>query len=70
MSQSQTLQPDGELQRLKQQIAEVVAQREAIKAAIEAGKLSATEGLRRLAPLDDTLSRLDTAFKQLWDAQQ
>jgi hypothetical protein len=70
MSQPQTIQADNELQRLKQQIAEVVAQREAIKSAVESGNLSAGEGLRRLAPLDERLSALDSAFKQGWDAQQ
>jgi len=62
--------PDGELQRLKQEIAQIVMQREAIKEAIVSGNLPASQGLRQLPPLDTTLSQLDSAFKQLWDAQQ
>ena len=70
MSRPQTTPAALGLQRLKQQIAEVVAQREAIKTAIESGSLPAVEGLRRLAPLDEHLSQLDSAFKQQWDGQQ
>lgn len=70
MMHPQATPPASELQRLKQEIAEVAAQREAIKAAIESGNLPASEGLRRLAPLDERLSALDSAFKQRWDAQQ
>jgi hypothetical protein len=62
--------PETELQRLKAHIAEVVTEREVLKRAIESGRLGAAEGLRRLEPLDNELSALDTAFKRDWDAQQ
>jgi hypothetical protein len=70
MSRPQTTPEAGELQRLRQRIAEVAAQREAIKQAIESGRLPASQGLRQLEPLDRELSALDSAFKQRWDAQQ
>lgn len=59
-----------EIERLRNRIAEVVAQREAIKQEIATGALRGTQGLRRLEPLDRELSTLDSAFKQRWDAQQ
>lgn len=61
---------ETELQQLKARIAEVVAEREALKRAIESGRLGAAEGLRRLELLDNELSALDTAFKRDWDARQ
>lgn len=70
MSRPQTRPEPDEMQRLRQRIAEVVAQREAIKQAIESGTLSPARGLRQLEPLDRELSELDSAFKQRWDAQQ
>jgi hypothetical protein len=70
MSRPQQQPPEAELQRLKRRIAEVAAEREALKQAMEAGRLVMAEGLRRLQPLDDELSELDSAFKQAWDAQQ
>lgn len=70
MSQPQQHPPGDELQRLKTRIAEVVAERDALKREIEAGRLGPSEGLRRLVRLDAELSALDTAFKQGWDAQQ
>ena len=70
MSRPQTTPEADELQRLRQRIAEVAAQREAIKQAIEAGRLPPSQGLRQLEPLDRELSALDSAFKQRWDAQQ
>ena len=70
MSRPQTVPETDELQRLRQRIAEVAAQREAIKQAIESGQLPASQGLRQLEPLDRELSALDSAFKQRWDAQQ
>jgi hypothetical protein len=70
VTRPQQQQPDSELARLKQRIAEVVAERDTLKLAIESGKLGTAEGLRRLEPLDTELSALDSAFKQRWDAQQ
>jgi predicted nuclease with TOPRIM domain len=70
MSRPQQQQADSELSRLKQRIAEVAAERDALKQAIESGELGTDEGLRRLEPLDTELSTLDTAFKQRWDTQQ
>ncbi|MEJ2395293.1 MAG: hypothetical protein P8045_08060 [Candidatus Thiodiazotropha sp.] len=70
MSRPQQQQADSELSRLKQRIAEVVAERDALKQAIESGQLEAAEGVRRLEPLDTELSALDTSFKQRWDTQQ
>jgi predicted nuclease with TOPRIM domain len=70
MSRPQQQQADSELSRLKQRIAEVVAERDALKQAIESGHLEAAEGVRRLEPLDTELSALDTSFKQRWDTQQ
>ncbi len=70
MNRPQQHPPESELQRLKSRIAEVVAEREALKQAIESGRLGMAEGLRRLEPLDNELSALDSAFKRGWDAQQ
>ncbi len=70
MNRPQQYPPESELQRLKSRIAEVVAEREALKQAIESGRLGMAEGLRRLEPLDTELSALDSAFKRGWDAQQ
>jgi hypothetical protein len=70
MSRSQQQPTEMEMAWLKQRIAEVVAERESIKQAIESGRMPASEGVRRLEPLDGELSALDTAFKQGWDAQQ
>jgi predicted nuclease with TOPRIM domain len=70
MSRPQQQQADSELSRLKQRIAEVVAERDALKQAIESGELGTAEGVRRLEPLDTELSALDTSFKQRWDTQQ
>jgi hypothetical protein len=71
VSEPQETQPQNELQRLRQRITDLVAQRDALKQAIETGALRpSSEGLRQLESLDQTLSALDTAFKQRWDAQQ
>ncbi len=70
MSHPQQLPPETEPQRLKAHIAEVVTEREALKQAIESGRLGAAEGLRRLEPLDNELSALDSAFKREWDVRQ
>jgi uncharacterized protein YaaN involved in tellurite resistance len=68
MTQSQTYPGSDSLEALKLQIADVVAQRDALKQAIESGRQAASEGLRKLVLLDEKLSKLDTAFKQGWDA--
>ncbi len=70
MTRPQQPPPVDELQRLKQRIAEVVSERDALKRQIESGALNAGEGLRRLERLDAELSKLDSAFKQRWDARQ
>jgi predicted nuclease with TOPRIM domain len=70
MSTPQPQTDDDELERLKQCIAEVVANRESLKQDIESKHISASEGLRRLEILDRELSALDSAFKKIWDAQQ
>ncbi|MET0028772.1 MAG: hypothetical protein ABW101_14180 [Candidatus Thiodiazotropha sp.] len=73
MTQNQThpeADPSAQLDQLRQQIAEVVAQRDALKQAIEAQQVPASQGLRTLVELDERLSQLDSAFKQGWDAQQ
>ncbi len=70
MSRPPEQQPEGELQRLRRRIAEVVAARDALKQDIEQARIGAAGGLRRLERLDMELSALDTAFKQRWDSQQ
>ena len=62
--------PGARLLRLKTRIAEVVAERESIRQAIETGRMSAAEGSHRLVPLDSELAELDSAFKQDREAQQ
>lgn len=57
-----------ELQRLREQIADTVAERDAVKRAIDNGEVPARRGLRELVALDARLSSLDTRFKSLWDA--
>lgn len=69
MSRPQQTQTPQEIERLRNRIAEVVAQREAIKQEIATGTLPGIQGLRRLEPLDRELSTLDSAFKQQWDTQ-
>lgn len=56
------------LAQLREQIADTVSQRDALKHAIEDGQVPAGTGLRRLVELDSHLSSLDTEFKTLWDA--
>ena len=59
---------EGTAAALKQRIATVFGDREALKGVMERGELSPRAGLARLEPLDRELSALDTAFKALWDA--
>ena len=58
---------EDEMKRLKGRIAEVYAQREQLKSALEKGELAPQLGFSRLGILDKELSDLDTRFKTLWD---
>ncbi len=60
--------PDSELQLVKQRIAAVYAQREQLKRALECGAVAPRAGFAQLEAVDQTLSSLDSRFKQLWDA--
>lgn len=64
------LQPEPEIQQIKQRIAAVYAQREALKLALEQGGLTPRAGFAQLEATDLELSGLDSRFKQLWDAAQ
>lgn len=57
-----------EMHRLKTRIAEVYAQRECLKRALEAGALAPRAGFVQLNEADRLLSDLDSRFKTLWDA--
>jgi hypothetical protein len=57
-----------EMHRLKTRIAEVYAQRECLKRALETGALAPRAGFDQLNEADRLLSDLDTRFKSLWDA--
>jgi len=59
-----------EISRLKDRIAQVYAQRERLKQALETGALAPRAGLQQLDETDRLLSQLDTRFKGLWDAAQ
>lgn len=59
-----------EISQLKARIAEVYAQRERLKQAMETGALAPRTGLQQLDETDRLLSDLDTRFKTLWDAAQ
>ena len=60
----------NEMQRLRKQIAQTVARRDALKLAIEQGRVAPSRGLRELGVIDAQLSSLDTRFKTLWDKAQ
>lgn len=62
--------PHQEISRLKARIAEVYAQREQLKQALETGALAPRAGFQQLDETDRLLSRLDTRFKGLWDASR
>ncbi|MGF1548571.1 MAG: hypothetical protein ACFCUG_14725 [Thiotrichales bacterium] len=55
--------------RLKARIAAVYAERESLKAALEAHSIAPREGFGELERIDRELSDLDSRFKQLWDAR-
>lgn len=57
-----------EMNRLREQIAQTVSHRDALKAAIANGDVPARKGLRDLIEVDARLSELDSRFKQFWDA--
>jgi len=59
-----------EISQLKDRIAQVYAQREQLKQALETGALAPRAGLQQLDATDRLLSQLDTRFKGLWDAAQ
>ncbi len=61
---------DTEIQGLKDRIAQVWAQREAAKRALESGATPFREGMRHLEATDRELSELDLRFKRLWDASK
>jgi hypothetical protein len=56
-----------EMKQLRQQIAQTVRQRDALKLAIENASIPARKGLRELIEMDARLSALDSRFKHLWD---
>ncbi len=61
--------PDSsELPSLKQRIAQVYAQRESMKRALESGALAPRAGLTQLEAIDRELSGLDARYKVLWDS--
>jgi len=57
-----------EIAQLKSRIAQVWAEREELKNALNQGALSFIHGMRKLEVVDLELAELDTRFKQLWDA--
>ena len=57
-----------EISRIKDLIAQVYAQREQLKQALETGGLAPRAGFIQLNETDRLLSDLDTRFKTLWDA--
>ena len=61
-----------ELVALKQEIAALWAQREALKASLEVNARAPGDRralLNRLEQVDQSLSILDTRYKRLWDAR-
>jgi hypothetical protein len=60
--------PQQEIIRLRDRIAQVWAQREHLKQAMETGALAPHTGLQQLDETDRQLSDLDSRFKKLWDA--
>lgn len=58
----------AELTHLKTRIAQVYAQREAMKRALESGAVAPRAGLSQLETIDRELSGLDARYKLLWDA--
>jgi hypothetical protein len=63
-------QAQQEISHLKNRIAQVYAERERLKQALETGALAPRAGLQKLEETDRLLSQLDSRFKGLWDAAQ
>ncbi len=61
---------DKRLNSLRDQIAETVKIRDALKQDVESGSVVVGRGLRELVAIDEKLSQLDIRFKQLWDSQK
>jgi chromosome segregation ATPase len=57
-----------EMDQLREQIAQTLKQKEALKLAIENATISRRKALRELEQADIRLSALDDRFKRLWDA--
>lgn len=58
---------DQRMNALRSRIAQTVAQRDALKLALERGAIQPRHGLRELMEIDARLSQLDSEFKALWD---
>jgi hypothetical protein len=56
-----------EMQGLKVRIAQVWAQRESLKQALNEGAMAPSQGLHDLEAVDRELAQMDTRFKRLWD---
>jgi len=56
-----------EISQLKDRIAQVYAQRERLKLALETGALAPRAGFQQLDETDRLLSQLDSRYKELWD---
>ncbi len=62
------LNPDQEIQQVKNRIAAVYARREQLKKDLETGAVAPRAGFAQLEETDRELSGLDSRFKRLWDA--
>lgn len=69
LDKSRNMSNQNEIDQLRAQIAQTVAQRDSLKLALERGTRSVQEGLRELSDLDASLSLLDSRFKLLWDRE-
>jgi nitrite reductase/ring-hydroxylating ferredoxin subunit len=59
---------EQEMQRIKNQIADVFARRERLKLSLDSGALTPRAGFQQLEAIDSELSELDSRYKRLWDA--
>jgi hypothetical protein len=62
------LNPEQEIQQVKNRIAALYARREQLKRELETGAVAPRAGFAQLEKIDRELSGLDSRFKQLWDA--
>ena len=62
------LNPEQEIQHVKNRIAALYARREQLKKELETGAVAPRAGFAQLEETDRELSGLDSRFKQLWDA--